>query len=92
MQPGKHGPFPPPTGVRRRRPWLDSDGRVLLSATTENWRDSAVIFDIRTGEGRGSPLDYVTDFHCLAWTPDGQIMGLRSRLHSTLWKFEPSAR
>jgi hypothetical protein len=33
--------------------------------------------------------DDVSDYHSMAWLPDGRILALRVGLRSTLWKFQP---
>jgi len=33
--------------------------------------------------------DDVSDYHSMAWLPDGRILALRVGLWSSLWKFQP---
>ncbi len=69
---------------------LSADGRLLhpLSAP-DSWFNAPGLIDTATGRVTRLASDDVSDYHSMAWLPDGRILALRIGLRSTLWKFQP---
>jgi hypothetical protein len=83
----------PRTGTQQSASMIDpnaigKDGRILMPLASSGWGWPAGVIDPRIGEIRRIPLDYSTDFHGLAWTPDGRIMGLGLDFRARIWKFQ----
>jgi DNA-binding beta-propeller fold protein YncE len=69
---------------------LNADGRLLHPLSpVDDWFNPPGLLDIVTGRITRIPSDDGSDYHSLAWLPDGRIMALRVGLRSTLWKFQP---
>jgi hypothetical protein len=59
------------------------NGRLVAPGTSPTWYWPPTIFDLATGKSARIPLDYVSDFHHMSWTPDGKVMAsARSKLPS----------
>jgi hypothetical protein len=68
---------------------LRADGRLLVSLDSpDTWWFVPGILDTNTGRLTRFPSDQMSNANYLSWTPDGQIVGLRGRLLSTLWRFQ----
>ena len=71
---------------------LSTDGRLLLPLQPkDSWFNPPGILDLATGRVTRLPSDEVSDYHSMAWTPDGQIVALHVGLRSTLWRFQPTS-
>jgi len=69
---------------------LNADGRLLHPLSpVDDWFNPPGLLDTVTGRITRIPSDDGSDYHSLAWLPDGRIMALRVGLRSTLWKFQP---
>jgi serine/threonine protein kinase len=70
-----------PTSIRH--------GKLVLPVTTvDSWNWFPAVLDLKTGDLKRVPLKYDTDFHGLAWTADGHIVGTGLGMQAALWKFE----
>jgi hypothetical protein len=47
------------------------------------------ILDTASGSITRLPSDNRSDHHTMLWTPDGQIITIRTGLEAELWKFTP---
>ncbi len=63
------------------------DGLLLAPESSPTWYWPPAIFDLATGKSRRIPLDYISDFHHMSWTPDGKIMASALAWRSNMWKF-----
>jgi eukaryotic-like serine/threonine-protein kinase len=71
---------------------FSADGRLLLPLQPlDSWFNAPGLLDTATGRLTRLPSDEVSDWHSMAWLPDGQIMALHVGLRSTLWRFQPAA-
>jgi len=61
---------------------------VLPVGTGDSYNWFPAVLDLSTGALTRIPLKYATDFHALAWTHDGRVLGTGLGLQSALWKFE----
>ncbi len=69
---------------------LSADGRLLLPLQPrDSWFNPPSLLDTTTGLLTRLPSDDSSDYHSMAWLPDGQIVALHIGLRSTLWKFQP---
>ena len=72
-------------------PWspgaLNADGRLLIPLVSA-WFNFPAVLDTNTGRITRLPSDEVSDYHSMAWLPDGRITALHAGLRSTLWHFE----
>jgi len=75
---------------------IDNDGvrngRLLAPGSGPTWYWPPAIFDLATGKSSRIPLDYVSDFHHMSWTPDGKVMACALLWRSSMWKFTREAR
>ena len=71
---------------------IGKDGRILTPLGASTWYWPAGAINPRTGEITRIAVDYLTDFHGLGWTPDGQVLGLGLEFRATLWKFRMEGR
>lgn len=55
----------------------------------DSWFNAPGLLDTATGRVTRIASDDVSDYHSMAWLPDGRILALRVGLRSTLWKFQP---
>jgi hypothetical protein len=68
---------------------LSADGRLLLPLQPRDSRFNAPgLLDTAFGRLTRLPSDEVSDWHSMAWLPDGQIMAVHFGLRSTLWRFQ----
>ena len=68
---------------------LSADGRLLLPLwPRDSWFNAPGLLDTVTGRLTRLPSDEVSDYHSMAWLPDGQIMALHIGMRSTLWRFQ----
>jgi hypothetical protein len=77
-----------PAGAITAGSW-GKDGRILTPLTASAWLWPPGLIDSVSGHCTRISLDYLTDFHSLAWTPDGRVMAVGLDLRSTMWKFQP---
>ncbi len=69
---------------------LNADGRLLFPLQPlDSWFSPIGLVDTATGRVTRLATDDVSDYHSLAWLPDGRILALRVGLRSTLWRFQP---
>jgi WD40 repeat protein len=69
---------------------LSADGRLLFPLQPlDSWFSPIGLIDTATGRTTRVASDDVSDYHSMAWLPDGRILALRVGLRSTLWKFQP---
>jgi len=69
---------------------LSADGRLLHPLSPgDSWFDRPGLLDTATGRVNRIASDDVSDYHSMAWLPDGRFLALHLGLHSTLWKFQP---
>ena len=61
---------------------------ATLVTTVDSWNWFPAVLDLKTGDLKRVPLKYDTDFHGLAWTADGHIVGTGLGMQAALWKFE----
>jgi hypothetical protein len=47
------------------------------------------VLDTATGRVTRIASDDVSDYHSMAWLPDGRILAMHIGLRSTPWKFQP---
>jgi hypothetical protein len=66
---------------------LGADGRLLVPLT-DAWFNHPATLDTLSGRITRLPSDDVSDYHSMAWLPDGRIMALHVGLRSTLWRFQ----
>jgi hypothetical protein len=55
----------------------------------DSWFSPIGLIDTATGRITRVASDDVSDYHSMAWLPDGRILALHVGLRSTLWKFQP---
>jgi hypothetical protein len=65
------------------------DGKLVAPLNSAHWYWPPGIFDLATGKSARIPLDYIQDFHHMAWTPDGKILAVTMGWQGTMWKFTP---
>jgi hypothetical protein len=71
---------------------LNMDGRLLLPLQPlDSYFNPPGLLDTVTGRLTHLPSDDSSDYHSMAWLPDGQIAALHVSLRSTLWRFQPRA-
>ena len=63
------------------------NGRLVAPGSGPTWYWPPAIFDLTTGKSARIPLDYVSDFHHMSWTPDGKVMASALAWRSNMWKF-----
>jgi eukaryotic-like serine/threonine-protein kinase len=63
------------------------NGRLLAPESSPTWYWPPAIFDLADGKSVRIPLDYVSDFHHMSWTPDGKVMACALAWRSNMWKF-----
>ena len=69
---------------------LSTDGRLLQPLQPlDSWFNPPGLLDTATGRITRLAADDVSDYHSMAWLPDGRIMALRIGLRSTLWRLQP---
>jgi eukaryotic-like serine/threonine-protein kinase len=73
--------YPPSPGA------LNADGRLLVPLT-DAWFNHPATLDTLSGRITRLPSDEVSDYHSMAWLPDGRILALHVGLRSTLWRFQ----
>jgi hypothetical protein len=70
---------------------IDNDGirngRLLAPGSGPTWYWPPIIFDLGAGKSARIPLEYVSDFHHMSWTPDGKVMACALVWRSNMWKF-----
>jgi serine/threonine protein kinase len=65
------------------------NGKLVAPMGSPTWYWPPGVFDLATGKSARIPLDYVSDFHRMTWTPDGRIIGLTDDWKANIWKFTP---
>jgi len=68
------------------------NGKLVAPMGAPTWYWPPGIFDLATGKSARIPLDYVSDFHHMTWTPDGRIIGLTDDWKANIWKFTPQGK
>jgi len=69
---------------------LRADGRLLMPLfPPDSWFWVPGILDTNTGRITRLPTDQGSNTNALSWTRDGQIVEVRQRFRSTLWRFQP---
>jgi sugar lactone lactonase YvrE len=63
------------------------NGRLLAPESSPTWYWPPAIFDLANGKSVRIPIDYVSDFHHMSWTPDGKVMACALAWRSNMWKF-----
>ena len=63
------------------------DGKLVAPIGSPYWYAPPGIVDLATGQSARIPLDYTGDFHHMAWTADGRVMGVAAGWRATVWKF-----
>jgi hypothetical protein len=72
---------------------LRSDGRLLVPlAPRDSWFDPPGIVDTANGRIIRLRSDNASDYHSMAWLPDGQVVALKIGERATIWKFKPEPR
>jgi serine/threonine protein kinase/WD40 repeat protein len=72
---------------------LRSDGRLLVPlAPWDLWFNPPGILDTANGRVTRIPSDNNSDYHSMAWLPDGQVVALQIGLRATIWKFKREPR
>jgi hypothetical protein len=75
--------------------WLSSnslsvDGRLLFPLQPgDSWFSPPGLIGTATGRVTRMASDDVSDYHSMAWLPEGRILAMHIGLRSTLWKFQP---
>jgi hypothetical protein len=69
---------------------LSADGRLLQPlGESDSWFNAPGLLDTATGRITRIASDDVSDYHSMAWLPEGRILAMHIGLRSTLWKFQP---
>jgi hypothetical protein len=68
------------------------DGRLVAPGSEPTWYWPPAVFDLATGKSTRSPLDYISDFHHMSWTPDGKVIACALVWRSSMWKFTRGSR
>ena len=68
---------------------LGKSVRILVPLASSTWAWPPGLIDSVAGRSKEIPVDYIADFHSMAWTPDGSVMALGFDTSSTMWKFQP---
>ncbi len=68
------------------------NGKLVAPMGAPTWYWPPGIFDLAAGKSARIPLDYVSDFHHMTWTPDGRIIGLTDDWKANIWKFTPQSK
>jgi len=68
------------------------DGRMLLSLLPlDTWFNPIGLVDLNTGRVAQKWAESQSDYHTMAWAPDGRIVALRMGMRGAIWKFSPLA-
>jgi len=65
------------------------NGKLVAPMGAPTWYWPPGLFDLATGKSARIPLDYISDFHHMTWTPDGRIMAMTADWRASIWKFTP---
>jgi hypothetical protein len=68
---------------------MGKDGRILSPLEGSAWLWVPGLIDSVTGRSTPIPVDYITDFHSIAWAPDGRVVAVGLDLRATMWRFQP---
>jgi WD40 repeat protein len=72
---------------------LSSDGHLLAPLSPrDSWFNHPVIIDTASGRITRIPSDNLSDYHSMAWLPDGRVLALQIGLRAKIWKFTPKRR
>ena len=63
------------------------NGHLVAPGSGPTWYWPPAIFNLAAGKSTRIPLDYVSDFHHMSWTPDGKVMASTLLWRSNMWKF-----
>ncbi len=66
---------------------LNPDGQLLVPLQ-DAWFNRPAILDTGSGRLTHIPSDDASDYHSMAWLPDGRIMALHIGVRAALWKFQ----
>jgi hypothetical protein len=68
---------------------LNAEGRLLVGLSPlDSWFFVPGVVDINTGRITRLPTDEMSSTNSLSWTADGQIVEIRQRFRSALWRFQ----
>jgi len=67
------------------------NGRLVAPGGSGTWYWPPAIFDLASEKSARIPLEYVSDFHHMSWTPDGKVMACGLAWRSNMWKFTRAA-
>ena len=67
-------------------------GRILSPLTSQSFYWPPGIIDPATGIATRIMTDHFGDYHGLAWTPDGQVIGVALDYRSKIWEYAPEMR
>jgi serine/threonine protein kinase len=71
---------------------VGQDGRILTPLGSRSWYWLPGVIDPATGVVTRIPVDYLSDYHALAWAPDGRVIGMALGFRSMMWKFTPEGK
>jgi len=71
---------------------VGTDGRILSPLGSPSYYWLPGLIDPSTGVATRIPVDDITDYHALAWAPDGYVIGIGLGTRSKMWKFTPEGR
>jgi predicted Ser/Thr protein kinase len=70
---------------------IHPDGRMLVSLNpTDSWFNPPALLDMSSGRVTRLLNNGLTDYHSLAWMPDGKIVATQLGARATIWKFTPA--
>jgi hypothetical protein len=93
---GAEQAIPQPAGLRPA--WsitanaVGPDGRILSPLGAQSWYWPPGVIDPATGIATRIPVDYISDYHGLAWASDGRVIGMALGLRSKMRKFTPESK
>lgn len=72
---------------------LNADWQLLAPlGPQDSWFNHPVIVDTASGRVTRIPSDNLSDYHSMAWLPDGQVLALQIGIRAKIWKFTPEPR
>jgi hypothetical protein len=72
---------------------IHPDGRMLVSLNpTDSWFNPPALLDMSSGRVTRLLNNGLTDYHSLAWMPDGKIVATQLGARATIWKFTPASK
>jgi hypothetical protein len=58
----------------------------------DSWFNPPALLDMSSGRVTRLLNNGITDYHSLAWMPDGKIVATQLGARATIWKFTPSSK